>query len=590
MPDVHAGRTDVAGGAGASADLALQLRLALDAGGLGTWRWTMATGEIMWDERLEALYGLDPGEFDGTFDAYVALLHPDERDDVLATVQTALANRSSYQLEHRVIWSDGSEHWLQGRGRVTVDADGNPTGTIGCTGDITEMKRAQRQADAQIEASTRMVESERRQRELLEFLASLTDASVAARDHHAFMATVASAAVPRLGDWCSIHFIPEPGGDVEIEVAHVDPAKVAWAQAITEQYPYDPDAPTGVAAVVRSGFPEFIEAITDDLIDAALEHSPMDRAEAMAILDTLALTSVITVPLRTKHGVIGAMQFVNAESGRHYSQADVALAEAAAGRIAEALDNMWLTDQHRHISATLQRSLLPPHLPSVPGIDLAARYWPAGAVTEVGGDFYDVFAIGDQSWAVVIGDVCGTGPNAAALTGIARHTVRAAARHGQDHVAVLEWLNEAVLMSDRDLFCTCCYATIDQDGDGWLLTSDAGGHPLPIIVPAAGEPHTLGEPGSLIGVFDPIHTHPATVRLDIGDVVVFYTDGVTDLPPPNGLTTEEVMALASRVAASGDAAAIADGILESLSDRLPPTQRQDDVALIVLVVGPPPAV
>ncbi len=567
-----------------AAELNAQLLLALDAGGLGTWRWDMATGVTVWDERLEALFGLPPGGFDGTFDAYVALLHPDERDTILATVQAALRDRSGYQLEHRVIWPDGTERWLQGRGRVTLDQHGNPTGTVGCTGDITDMKRAEQRAQERVDISARMIDEERRQRERLEFLAGLTDASVAAADHLAFMAAVTAAAVPRLGDWCSLHFIPEPGAEVEVEVAHADPDKVAWARALTEQYPFNPDAPSGVAAVIRSGVTEYIEEVTPAVIDAALEESPIARDEAVAILEVLSLTSVITVPLRTKRGVIGAMQFVSAESGRRYERADVALAEAASGRIAEALDNMWLTDEHRHISATLQRSLLPPRVPAIPGVDLTTRYSPAGAVSEVGGDFYDVFALDESTWAVVIGDVCGTGPNAAALTGMARHTVRAAARHGQDHVAVLEWLNEAVRMSDRDLFCTCCYATLVSRDDGWLLTSNAGGHPLPVIV-RAGVPRSLGTPGSLIGVFDPIHTHPATARLEPGDVVVFYTDGVTDLPPPNGLTTDEAMALMATVAAHDTADGIADAILASLSQRLPPTQRQDDIALVVLRLG-----
>ena len=127
------------------------------------------------------------------------------------------------------------------------------------------------------------------------------------------------------------------------------------------------------------------------------------------------------------------MQFVSAESGRRYDRDDVALAEAAAGRIADALDNMWLTEQHRNDRdhAAGQRC-------SRRGSPRSRRARPRGALlggrrgTEVGGDFYDVFDIDDHRWAVVIGDVCGTGPDAAALTGIARHTIRAAARHGAD--------------------------------------------------------------------------------------------------------------------------------------------------------------
>lgn len=101
------------------------------------------------------------------------------------------------------------------------------------------------------------------------------------------------------------------------------------------------------------------------------------------------------------------------------------------------------------------------------------------AMSAVGADFYDVFAIGERSWALVIGDVCGSGPDAAALTSIARHTVRAAARHGEGAADVMAWLNEAVGNSNRHLFCTACYATLTADDERWRLTSPAAGHPRP---------------------------------------------------------------------------------------------------------------
>ena len=196
------------------------------------------------------------------------------------------------------------------------------------------------------------------------------------------------------------------------------------------------------------------------------------------------------------------------------------------------LDNMWLTDRHRRISETLQRALLPPGLPTIPGVELAVRYWPAGRMVEAGGDFYDVFAIGPQRWAILIGDVCGTGPDAAALTGIARHTVRAAARHGHNHRVVLEWLNEAIGNSDRDRFCTAVYATIEADGDHWRLTTSSAGHPRPIVARRDGAAAPLGQHGSLIGVFPDLDVTITDIDLGPGDTVVLYTDGLTDLPHP----------------------------------------------------------
>jgi serine phosphatase RsbU (regulator of sigma subunit) len=433
-------------------------------------------------------------------------------------------------------------------------------------------------------------ERERRRRIQLEFLGDLTVTAINARDHRELMRAVTSRAVPTLGDWCSIHFVPE-GGPAEVVVGHTDPQRVAWANELGERHPFDPDAPTGVAAVIRSGRSELIPVVDEAVVADAIARSSIDEGEARAILDDLRVTSVITVPLLARRGVIGAMQFANAESGRRYDEDDLALAEAVAGRVAETLTNHWLTDQHRLISETLQRSLLPPVLASVPGLDIAARYWPAGAVTEVGGDFYDVFALDDDaSWAVVIGDACGIGPNAAALTSIARHTVRAAARHRAAHPEVISWLNQAVLLSDRNLFCTVCYATLERAADGrsWSIATTAAGHPLPVHRPQGRRARELGTPGTLLGMFDEVSSHTAEATLGLGDVVVFYTDGVTDLPPPADLTEGGLNRLIDTIPEGWSAGEIADAIHQDVVERVPDTQRRDDIALVVVRVTDPP--
>ncbi len=182
------------------------------------------------------------------------------------------------------------------------------------------------------------------------------------------------------------------------------------------------------------------------MIERAIDDSTrIDKDELREIFDLLQMTSVITVPLVTRRGVVGAMQFVTAESGHRLGADDLTLAQAAASRVGAALDNMWLSEQYRGIAQLLQRELLPPSLPDVPGVDIAVRYWAAGIVTEAGGDFYDVFEVAPNRWSVLVGDVCGTGPQAAAITAKARHTARAAATHGHGHIEVMHWVNDAVL-------------------------------------------------------------------------------------------------------------------------------------------------
>ena len=511
-----------------AADLSEHLRLAIEAGGLGTWRWHADTGLVVWDEPLEAMFGLAPGGFDGSFDTWVSMLHPDDRDAVLAAVEEAVAARAGYRFDHRIVRPDGSVRWIEGRGRVTVD-DGEVTGTIGCCADITDRKRAE--ADAEADAARR------------EILAGFSDAAIASRSHHDYLDEVTRAAVPRLGDWCSIVFVPEPGSEPEVRVAHGDGAPVA-----------EGPPPRDVGGVLESGTPE---------------------------VDPHA----ISVPLVTKRGVIGALQLVVDASGRTYGPSDLALARAAAGRVAAALEDLWFSEQHRQISRALQEALLPPDLPTIPGVEVTARYWPAGAASEVGGDFYDVFRLSERRWALVIGDVCGTGPDAAAVTAIVRHTLRAAARHGQAHHDVLDWVNEAVRHSGRDRFCTAAYLTIDAGDDGLHLRSVAGGHPLPIVVRADGTTENLGRPGTLLGVYPAITTHEAATVLGPGDVLVLHTDGVTDLPEPHGIDDDELLVLVAGAATAPSAHAVAESIRDAIDDRLPISHRNDDIAVVVLRVA-----
>ena len=569
-----------------TSDLADRVRLALSAGQLGTWQWDQASGVTTWDATMEGLFGLEPGTFGGTFDDYVALLHPEEVDHILSVVERAVAEKTSYDVEHRVVMADGSVRWLQGRGEVTTDADGNVTGTIGCSGDVTERKLAEANASRRLREAEQAANKERLQRERLEFISSLNDVALAASDHLELMTGAASAAVPRLGDWCLLHYFPEPGVH-EQRVAHADPERIEWAGRLQEQYPYYPNGLFGVHEVMRTGETEFFSDLDDTMLERAFAH-PRDPGsdESRAVIDELQLTSLITVPLLTKRGVVGAMQFVSAESKRHYDNEDVTLAEAAAGRLAEALDNAWLLDQQRRISTTLQAALLPGELPDIPGVTIAVRYWAAGAVSEVGGDFYDVFPIAENRWALVIGDVCGTGPAAAAVTAIARHTIRAAATHGVDHATVLNWVNEAILASGNGLFCTLLYSTLDHLPDGsWRYTSVAGGHPLPILVDHGTWASKIGTYGTLIGVLPAISVTVTETVLAKGSTLVLHTDGVNDVRPPHDLDDEALAELVMSAARSaGPADEIAARLGAAIERILPIPDRNDDVALVVVRV------
>ena len=319
-------------------ELSDHLRLALDAGGFGTWRWDMATGVTQWDQEMERLFGLAPGTFDGTFDAWKALLHPDDVAPVLQVLDAAVANRSHYRLEHRVVTADGTVRWLEGSGRVTLDQDGNVTGTIGCSHDISERARAVAERERLAEVAVESLARERVQRERLELVAAVNEALEDSDDLPGLMARITTAVVPRLGDWCALHILDTDTSVAPlVEIAHTDPDMVRFARHLQARHPYDPDAPTGIAAVIRTGQPEFHPIIDDELIDS-LDPTPEQRQ----ILSDLGVHSAMTVPLTKQGRALGAMQFVMSQGHRSYTDEDLGLAQAVCARIAATLDNRRL--------------------------------------------------------------------------------------------------------------------------------------------------------------------------------------------------------------------------------------------------------
>jgi len=562
-----------------AADLTEHLRLALEAGGLGTFRSDTINGLVEFDARMEALFGLAPGDFEGTREAWVAMEHPDDRHLVAHAIEQAVTAREPFTVEHRVVWPDGSVHWLHSFGRVKLDEAGNLLGAIGCARDVTQEVVAEMERRRLTTEAIAAAEQERIHRERLEFLAGINDAVASACDRHEVMVNVAWAAVPRLGDWCSIYVLPHPEARIpDIETAHVDPAMVEYARQLQERFPFDPDAPTGMPRVIREGTTEFYQAIDDDLIN------DLDASQdARDIVRDLELWSSIAVPLVKRGRVLGGLQLIMTKSRRHYSNDDRTLVEAVASRVASSLENLRLSEEQRSIASTLQASLLPQQLPEITGVDVAVRYWASGDGVDVGGDFYDLFRIADERWGVVIGDVCGKGPRAAALTGMARHTIATAAWHGDDHVAVLTNLNRSMLERDAEAFCTAVYGTLQRSSTGLAFTFACGGHPLPILVRSAGPTTSCGVPGSLIGVLERIHVAVTTVELHPGDTVVLYTDGATDVAPPNAITTGQFTDMVERASrATTSAEQLVDRLHTELSTALPIDDRGDDIALLVL--------
>jgi phosphoserine phosphatase RsbU/P len=237
----------------------------------------------------------------------------------------------------------------------------------------------------------------------------------------------------------------------------------------------------------------------------------------------------------------------------------------------------------RVMAQTLQESFIPPAPPRIPGFDVAGAYRPAGNGDEVGGDFYDVFETGGGNWAVVLGDVCGKGAPAAVVTALARYTIRAAAIRARRPRHVLATLNDAMLRQEADRFCTAVYGRVQRDRRGLRLTVCCAGHPLPFRMTRDGHASALGRPGTLLGVYPEPTLHDTTVEVERGDVVVFFSDGVTEARRRRGdeLFGEERLVALLATCHGADAATIATTLLDAVVDYQDGMTR-DDVALVVL--------
>ncbi len=237
----------------------------------------------------------------------------------------------------------------------------------------------------------------------------------------------------------------------------------------------------------------------------------------------------------------------------------------------------------RRVAETLQRSLLPPHLADVPGVQVGAVYRAAMEGVLVGGDFYDVFALGQGRWGIAMGDVCGKGADAAALTALLRYTIRTAAVREPGPAAVLEVANQALVRHAESLsLCTAIYADLDVSGPRPSLRFAVAGHPLPLLA-HDGAVAPVGREGTLLGAVPAPDLHEHEVTLDPGDVLLLYTDGVTESQTPDGFFGQERLAeLLSGCVTRADAAAQIAACIGAAVVETPGHRVLDDVAVLAL--------
>jgi serine phosphatase RsbU (regulator of sigma subunit) len=304
----------------------------------------------------------------------------------------------------------------------------------------------------------------------------------------------------------------------------------------------------------------------------------------VGVLRELGLHSAVVLPLRAGGRVLGALTLAMGDSGRHYTGETLELAESVAAQAASALVNARLYAEQAAIAQTLQRSLLPPRLPKIEGLDLAACYRPAGRGAEVGGDFYDVLPAGPDAWRFLIGDVVGKGAEAAALTALVRYTLQGAEMAEASLAAKLDFVNDALLhRSSLVEFCSAVYGTVRVADGAARISLVSCGHPPPLVRRADGRIEQVPSGGPLLGAFPGPRFREHALALEAGDVLLLYTDGVIELPgrdPWRGMgLLEETLAGAHETSGSELVDCVERAVLDASASR-----PRDDIALLAIRV------
>jgi serine phosphatase RsbU (regulator of sigma subunit) len=322
-----------------------------------------------------------------------------------------------------------------------------------------------------------------------------------------------------------------------------------------------------------------IAAADDGALASSIERmaAAPGLGERERSLQAAGYSHVATFPMSARGRTHGMISFWQGTGAASHDRDLLAVFEDLTSRAAMALDNARLYAERARVARTLRRSLMPAVLPVIPGLELASYFRPAGVGEEVGGDFYDAFGDRESCW-LVVGDVCGKGAEAAALTGFLRHTTAAYAREETCPARVLAQVNKAMLDQEFDgRFATAILAHLRFDRAHVELELAVAGHPAALITRADGEVAELGASGTLLGILADPTIEQVSTTLAPGDSLALYTDGLSEAHAPRRIVTVQEMIAQLRRTPVPSAQASIDALLEliDLDHRI-----ADDIAIL----------
>ncbi len=465
----------------------------------------------------------------------------------------ALSGRPAAPLTLRVIEREsGRERWMRTKARAINGPTGDVLYSVTAIEDVTEVKRA--------EFTNRL-------------LARTGELLTHAQDYERTLERIPELVVPEFADWCSVDRAGADGIVERAAGAHRDPERFRALGRVRERFPIRLDSDTPLARAIREGETHLVAIDDGRLRDLATDESHLGALREMDV------GSVIIAPMTAAGVTTGALTFINHTGSRLFDEDDLTVAVEIARRAALAVENARVAAERVRVADALQRELLPPSLPRMPGWEVATLYEPAGEINEVGGDFYEVFRV-DDGWAVVLGDVSGKGAAAAALTAEARHTIRTAGSLSGDPCRGLYVLDENLRGRDDAALCSVALLLLpDSEASETAVRVYLAGHPHPLLL-RDGTAEPVGEPGPLLGVVDDPIWEPELVEVAAGEQLIVYTDGVIEARHDSGerFGTERLQ----RGLAGCETPELAVDRVRAALASFGAQARQDDAALVAL--------
>jgi PAS domain S-box-containing protein len=461
-------------------------------------------------------------------------LQADDRDQpALEELREALTEERECRVVLKNYRKDGTPFWNELYVSPVHDEEGHLTNFIGVQNDITQRRRIEDERDLLLAkeqlARAEAVEVKRR----LALLAAAGPSLAASLDYRETLEGITRLLVPELADWCLLDIVDDNGNVNQLAAAHAEVEKEDLLKRLREHREFGEGDPGSTAEVLRTGQ----SVLLPHLPDPTFYERALGRGEHLDIVRRLEPRSLMCVPLLARGRTIGAITLVSSKPDHRYDTEDLLLAEDLAYRCALAADNARLYRGRSEIARVLQRSLLPPHLPEIPGVEVGAEYLSVEEASEVGGDFYDLINTVEDGWICAIGDVRGKGVEAASVTALARYTIRAVTLKNDKPSEVLAALNEAMLRQlPEDRFCTAACIRLEPQDDSLGVGVDVSraGHPPPLLVSPEGTVEEVGCSGRVLGVFPEAELKDTSLRLMPGEALVLYTDGVTEARSPDG--------------------------------------------------------